>query len=69
MYDKSAYYSDELMEFLNRSVVNFYAVDTVRHRLELEGFVRLDPRDAWTLEKGGRYYMTCILYTSDASSK
>lgn len=58
MYDKSAYYSDELMEFLNRSVVNFYAVDTVRHRLELEGFVRLDPRDAWTLEKGGRYYMT-----------
>lgn len=58
MYDKTAYYADELMEFLNRSVVNFYAVDTVRHRLEQEGFIRLDPREAWALEPGGQYYLT-----------
>ena len=32
--DKTAIYTDDLLEFLNRSVVNFFAVDTVRRRLE-----------------------------------
>ncbi len=43
--DKTAIYTDDLLEFLNRSVVNFFAVDTVRRRLEQEGFRRLEARE------------------------
>ena len=58
MYEQIDYYVGELMNFLDRSVVNFYAVDTVKRRLDQEGFTRIDPRDQWELEPGGRYYMT-----------
>lgn len=56
--NKTAYYIDDLKEFIDRSVVNLFAVDTVRHRLEEEGFTRLDRSDAWHLEPGGKYYVT-----------
>ena len=56
--DKTDNYVNDLMRFLDRSVVNFYATDTVRRRLEEEGFTALDPRDSWTIEPGGRYYIT-----------
>lgn len=46
-----------LMEFLDKSPVNFYAVRTVAERLDSEGFTRLDSRDAWPLKPGGKYYM------------
>ena len=46
-----------LMEFLDKSPVNFYAVRTVAERLDAEGFIRLDAAEAWSLEPGGRYYM------------
>lgn len=46
-----------LMEFLDNSPVNFYAVRTVAERLDSEGFTRLDSRDAWQLKPGGKYYM------------
>lgn len=46
-----------LMEFLDKSPVNFYAVKTVADRLDAEGFTRLDQREAWDLKPGGRYYM------------
>lgn len=46
-----------LMEFLDKSPVNFYAVRTVAERLDSEGFTRLDSRDAWQLKPGGKYYM------------
>lgn len=46
-----------LMEFLDKSPVNFYAVRTVAERLDSEGFTRLDSRDAWHLKPGGKYYM------------
>ncbi|MDE6650862.1 MAG: M18 family aminopeptidase, partial [Paramuribaculum sp.] len=56
--EKTDNYVNDLMRFLDRSVVNFYATDTVRRRLEEEGFTALDPRDSWTIEPGGRYYIT-----------
>lgn len=56
--DKTAIYTDDLLEFLNRSVVNFFVVDTVRRRLEQEGFLHLEARDHWDLQSGGRYYLT-----------
>lgn len=51
-------YIDDLCKFLDSSPVNFLAVDTVRRRLDAEGFERLDPREAWEINRGGRYYVT-----------
>lgn len=45
-----------LMEFMNASVCNFFAVKTLREILDAEGFSELDSRDSWTLTPGGRYY-------------
>ncbi len=50
-------YIDDLCKFLDSSPVNFLAVDTVRRRLDAEEFERLDPREAWEINRGGRYYM------------
>ncbi len=47
----------ELMEFLDRSPVNFFAVKTVKERLDAAGFVQLDPSEAWHLSPGGKYYI------------
>ena len=47
-----------LMEFLDHSPVNFLAVQTVSRRLDAAGFTHLDPRDAWSLVPGGKYYIT-----------
>ncbi len=55
---KTDNHARDLMRFLDRSVVNFFAADTVRRRLEEEGFTRLDPKESWDIEPGGRYYMT-----------
>ena len=45
-----------LMEFLDKSPVNFLAVKTVGSRLDDAGFVRLDPRESWKREPYGKYY-------------
>lgn len=55
---KTDNYATDLIEFLNNSPVNFFAVNTVRHRLEQEGFTRLDTKEKWIVEPGGRYYVT-----------
>ncbi len=49
---------NDLMLFLNSSPVNFFAVKTISERLDSLGFNRLDPKKRWTLNPGGRYYMT-----------
>lgn len=46
-----------LMEFLDKSPVNFYAARTVAERLDAAGYECLDPRDAWEIKPGGKYYM------------
>lgn len=55
--DNTASVSD-LMRFLDRSSVNFLAAQEVTRRLDNAGFTCLDPSEKWTLEKGGRYYIT-----------
>lgn len=47
-----------LMEFLDSSVCNFYAVDTLKKILDAHGFERLDMRDSWSLRWGQKYYVT-----------
>ena len=47
-----------LLEWMDKSTCNFTAVRNMREELDTAGFKRLDERDAWQLERGGRYYMT-----------
>lgn len=47
---------DGLMDFMNESVCNFFAVKTLRAILDAEGFQALDARDKWSLKPGGKYY-------------
>ncbi|MDE7136312.1 MAG: M18 family aminopeptidase, partial [Muribaculaceae bacterium] len=48
----------DLIEYLNDSPCNFWAVATAANRLEKAGFRRLDLRDEWDLKPGGKYYTT-----------
>ena len=46
------------MERLDASPTNFQAVQTIAEALEGAGFRRLLPEEAWSIERGGKYYMT-----------
>ena len=48
----------DLMQFLDNSPCNFYAVANVAEKLDAAGFCRLDAADQWNLKLGGKYYMT-----------
>lgn len=48
----------DLMSFMDSSVCNFLAVDTVRRRLEDAGFINLNPSQSWILDPGGKYFIT-----------
>ena len=47
-------YIKDLVDFMNKSVCNFWAVKTISEILEANGFSQLNPADAWTLKAGGR---------------
>ena len=47
-----------LFDFMNRSVVNFWAVDTVKKMLAEAGFTEVKAEDSWRLEAGKGYFMT-----------
>ncbi len=47
-----------LIDWLDESTCNFLAVKTICRELDAAGFLRLDARDSWRIEKGGRYYLT-----------
>ncbi|MBO3274420.1 M18 family aminopeptidase [Pseudomonas schmalbachii] len=47
-----------LIDFLAASPTPFHATQSLARRLEEAGFQRLDERDAWRTEAGGRYYVT-----------
>ena len=47
----------DLLNFMDRSPVNFWAVDTCRNLLESAGFRELDMRDRWALAAGDRRYV------------
>ncbi|MDE7397229.1 MAG: M18 family aminopeptidase [Muribaculum sp.] len=48
---------DGLIEFLNASPCNFYAIETLTLMLEAAGFTRLDPSDSWQLQPGSKHYI------------
>lgn len=48
--------AESLMKFLDNSVCNVWAVDTVSRELDAKGFTRLDMRSPWVLEPGRGYY-------------
>ncbi|MCM1093015.1 MAG: M18 family aminopeptidase [Lachnospiraceae bacterium] len=54
-YDSSV---NGLMNFLDASVCNFFAVDTLSQILVEEGFIYLDPKKRWELVPGGKYFIT-----------
>lgn len=51
-------HTKELAAFLDASPSVYHAVENLRLMLEKEGYTRLFPEEAWTLEPGGKYYMT-----------
>lgn len=48
----------DILNFMRRSVVNFWAVDTIKTILNEAGYSQLNPAEAWTLQPGRGYYMT-----------
>lgn len=58
MKTKKTPHLQSLIDFLNSSPCNFWAVDTISKRLDNHGFTKLDPTESWTLQTGGRYYVT-----------
>ena len=55
--ENSMRYISDLMSFMDNSVVNFYAVKTIRERLDANSFKVLDAADKWELTPGGKYYV------------
>lgn len=54
---QSLLHIDDLMSFMDASPVNFYAVETIRRRLDAADFVALDQSEPWVIEPGGKYYV------------
>ena len=54
----NAFAGDSLLEFLDNSPCNFFAVDTIKKTLVNSGFSELKPENQWILEKGGKYFVT-----------
>lgn len=49
--------ASELMSFLDSSVCNVWAVDTLRKMLTGAGFTELEMKNAWDVKPGGRYFI------------
>ncbi|MDE7426257.1 MAG: M18 family aminopeptidase [Muribaculaceae bacterium] len=47
-----------LLNFLDSSPVNFWAVETLRKLLESKGYIHLDTADHWEIKTGGKYFIT-----------
>ncbi|MBQ9076763.1 MAG: M18 family aminopeptidase [Muribaculaceae bacterium] len=53
-YDNCA---GNLLEFMDKSVCNFWAVRTIREMLDDNGFIGLDACDRWDVVPRGKYYV------------
>ncbi len=51
-------FARNLIGFIEKSPTAFHSVETSEELLKLNGFKKLDARDKWTIEKGGKYYTT-----------
>ncbi len=47
-----------LLTFIEQSPSCFHVIDNLKSELEKEGFCELKERDAWSLQVGGKYYVT-----------
>lgn len=56
--DTPCFKTMDINDFLKRSVVNFWAADTVCHMLDEAGFTRLHATDSWDIRPGEGYYIT-----------
>lgn len=50
--------SREVLNFIEHSPSCFHAVEQLAHMLDQAGYQRLKECDGWTLEQGGKYYVT-----------
>lgn len=50
--------AQKLMDFLDQSPVNFFAVSNVAGALDRAGYVSLEASAPWSITRGGRYYLT-----------
>lgn len=50
--------AEELIDFIHHSPTAFHAVENTARELDKNGFKKLDLTEAWTIEKGGKYYTT-----------
>ena len=46
----------DLINFIDKSPSSFHAVENAKIKLNDAGFIELDFKDKWILEKGGKYY-------------
>ena len=46
-----------LVEFLNNSPSSYNAIDSIKKILDENHYAELDERDAYALDKGGKYYI------------
>ena len=51
-------YAESLLELIDASPTPFHATSELAALLKAEGFAELQEADAWSLKKGGRYYVT-----------
>ena len=49
---------NDLMEFIDQSPINYFAVKNSIDRLEKNGFKKLNENEKWKLEKGGKYFVS-----------
>lgn len=53
----AAIYTQPFCDFLTDNPTVFHAVDAMAAQLKKQGFKKLSERDAWKLEKGGKYFV------------
>lgn len=51
-------YANKLIDFIASSPTNFHAVETLRIQLKNAGYTELSFGDKWTIEAGGKYFVT-----------
>lgn len=56
MKDRATALANDLIEFIDRSPVSYYAVSNIIKELESGGYTYLNEGDKWSLVPGGRYY-------------
>ncbi|MDG6244086.1 MAG: M18 family aminopeptidase [Methanolobus sp.] len=51
-------YISDFFGFMKKATTSVQTVDTIRERLETEGFTGLEMNGPWTLDPSGKYYLT-----------